>query len=84
MHIDSQEAVERARKNGWPVKEEGNHSVLEAPGGYKFIISHKPQPSGKGENLLISFISIGSVFLQLFFLQFFVDLSMSTVKEKLS
>lgn len=50
MHIDSQEAVERARKNGWPVKEEGNHSVLEAPGGYKFIIAHKPQPSDKGKN----------------------------------
>ncbi|XP_050732732.1 glyoxalase domain-containing protein 4-like isoform X1 [Eriocheir sinensis] len=47
MHIDSQEAVERAQKSGWPVKEEGNHSVLEAPGGYKFIISHKPQPADK-------------------------------------
>ena len=48
MHIDSQETVERAKKNDWPIKDEGDHSILEAPGGYKFIINHKPQPTDKG------------------------------------
>ncbi|KAK8732269.1 hypothetical protein OTU49_006999 [Cherax quadricarinatus] len=47
MHIESSEAVERAKANGWPVKEEGGHSLLEAPGGYKFIIIHKPQPQDR-------------------------------------
>uniref|UniRef100_A0A0P4WKA6 VOC domain-containing protein n=1 Tax=Scylla olivacea TaxID=85551 RepID=A0A0P4WKA6_SCYOL len=47
MHIDSQEVVERAKKNDWPVKDEEDHSILEAPGGYKFIINHKPQPTDK-------------------------------------
>lgn len=39
--IRSKEALERARKIGWPILS-GN--VLEAPGGYKFHIIDEPQP----------------------------------------
>lgn len=49
MYIESSEAVDRAKANGWPVKQEGDYSVLEAPGGYKFFITHKPQPKNNGE-----------------------------------
>nr|XP_045601513.1 glyoxalase domain-containing protein 4-like [Procambarus clarkii] len=47
MYIESSECVERAKTNGWPVKKEGEHSVLEAPGGYKFFIINKPQPKDR-------------------------------------
>ncbi|KAK4300685.1 hypothetical protein Pmani_027138 [Petrolisthes manimaculis] len=47
LYIDSSEALERAKAADWPVTKEGEHSVLEAPGGYKFFISDKPQPKDK-------------------------------------
>lgn len=40
--IKSREALERARKENWPILP-GN--VLEAPGGYKFFIIDEPQPT---------------------------------------
>lgn len=46
--IKSKEAIERARKNNWPVTEENGFSVLKAPGGYKYYIINEPQPSGQG------------------------------------
>ena len=36
--IQSRESLERARSEGWPVTEEQGHSVVTAPGGYKFFI----------------------------------------------
>ncbi|XP_071522345.1 glyoxalase domain-containing protein 4-like isoform X2 [Panulirus ornatus] len=47
MYIESSEAIDRAKANSWPVKQEGEHSVLEAPGGYKFFIANKPQPQDR-------------------------------------
>lgn len=47
LYIDSSEAVERAKATGWPMTKEGEHTVLEAPGGYKFFISDKPEPKDK-------------------------------------
>ena len=46
--IKSKEAIERARKNNWPVSEENGLTVLQAPGGYKFIIINEPQPLEEG------------------------------------
>lgn len=45
--IRSKEAIERARKDGWPMKEENEKFVLEAPGGYKYYIVNEPQPTDK-------------------------------------
>ncbi|KAG7159446.1 glyoxalase domain-containing protein 4-like [Homarus americanus] len=47
MYIESSEALERAKASDWPVKQDGEHSVLEAPGGYKFFIINKPQPGDR-------------------------------------
>lgn len=47
--IQSKEALERAKSVGWPILP-GN--VLEAPGGFKFIIIEKPQPQNSGTFLL--------------------------------
>lgn len=44
--IRSKEALERARKIGWPILS-GN--VLEAPGGYKFHIIDESQPQDSGK-----------------------------------
>lgn len=45
--ICSKEALERARSNDWPIKEENGKFVLEAPGGYKYYIIDEPQPLNK-------------------------------------
>ncbi|XP_029052121.1 glyoxalase domain-containing protein 4 [Osmia bicornis bicornis] len=45
--IHSKEAIERARSNSWPMKEENGKFVLEAPGGYKYYVINKPQPLDK-------------------------------------
>eukprot|EP00092_Neocalanus_flemingeri_P007548 GFUD01008146.1.p1 GENE.GFUD01008146.1~~GFUD01008146.1.p1 ORF type:complete len:297 (+),score=98.25 GFUD01008146.1:45-935(+) len=42
--IQSREILERAKKVGWPVKEEAGRIILEAPGGYKFFVVDLPQP----------------------------------------
>lgn len=47
LTIRSKEAIERAKAQGWPVKEESGHHVLEAPGGYRFLLINEPQPSDK-------------------------------------
>jgi hypothetical protein len=49
LTIRSKEAVERARAQGWPLKEEGGLHVLEAPGGYRFLLINEPQPTDKGD-----------------------------------
>ncbi|KOC70598.1 Glyoxalase domain-containing protein 4 [Habropoda laboriosa] len=45
--IRSKEAIERARADGWPIKEESGKFVLEAPGGYKYYIIDESQPTNK-------------------------------------
>ncbi|KAK7086426.1 Glyoxalase domain-containing protein 4, partial [Halocaridina rubra] len=47
MYIECSEAIERAKKIGYPVKEEGEHCLLEAPGGYKFYIINKNMPNDR-------------------------------------
>lgn len=47
LYIESSEALERAKAAGWPVTAAGDLSLLEAPGGYKFYIINKPQPSDR-------------------------------------
>lgn len=44
--IRSREALERAKQQNWPILD-GN--VLEAPGGYRFVIIDEPQPKDKGK-----------------------------------
>ncbi|GLH03414.1 Glyoxalase domain-containing protein 4 [Gryllus bimaculatus] len=44
MTIKSKEIIKRAQEADWPIKKEGNLSVLEAPGGYKYFIEEEPQP----------------------------------------
>jgi len=48
LTIRSKEAIERAKAQGWPLKEEHGLHVLEAPGGYKFHLINEPQPTHKG------------------------------------
>jgi hypothetical protein len=48
LTIRSKEAIERAKAQGWPLKEESGHHVLEAPGGSRFLLINEPQPSDKG------------------------------------
>ncbi|XP_076247641.1 glyoxalase domain-containing protein 4 [Calliopsis andreniformis] len=45
--IRSKETIERARSDGWPMKEENGKFVLQAPGGYKYYIINEPQPTDK-------------------------------------
>lgn len=45
--IRSREAIERAKKVGWPLKQEGGLNVVEAPGGYKFYLLDEPQPTNE-------------------------------------
>jgi len=45
--IQSRETLARARKAGWPVKEEDGRAVLEAPGGYKFYVVDQPEPTNR-------------------------------------
>ncbi|XP_013146406.1 PREDICTED: glyoxalase domain-containing protein 4 [Papilio polytes] len=45
--IQSSEALKRAAANNWPVKESDGLKFVEAPGGYKFYIIDKPQPTDK-------------------------------------
>lgn len=47
LYIECSEAIERAKANGYPVKEEGDYAVLEAPGGYKFYIIKKSMPKDR-------------------------------------
>jgi len=46
-YIESAEAIARAKEASWPLQEEGDHTVLVAPDGYKFYIANKPQPTEK-------------------------------------
>ncbi|XP_026476938.1 glyoxalase domain-containing protein 4-like [Ctenocephalides felis] len=43
--IRSREALERAKANSWPIKEENGLKYLEAPGDYKYYILDEPQPT---------------------------------------
>lgn len=52
--IKSKEALERAKSNNWPIKQENGKFVLQAPGGYKYFIIDEPQPTNKGIIIIIS------------------------------
>ncbi|CAH0390606.1 unnamed protein product [Bemisia tabaci] len=45
--VRSKQAIENAKKNGWPLKEENGVKVVEAPGGYKFFLLNEEQPTNK-------------------------------------
>lgn len=45
--IRSKEAIQRAKADGWPLKEENGKFVLEAPGGYKYFLIDQPQPQDR-------------------------------------
>jgi len=45
--IQSSECLARANQAGWPVVQEGGRAVLEAPGGYRFYVIDKPQPTDR-------------------------------------
>ncbi|XP_015428869.1 PREDICTED: glyoxalase domain-containing protein 4 isoform X2 [Dufourea novaeangliae] len=45
--IRSKEAIERARSSGWPINEENDKYILEAPGGYKYYLINESQPKDK-------------------------------------
>jgi len=45
--IQSSECLARAKQAGWPVVQEGGRAVLEAPGGYRFYVIDKPQPTDR-------------------------------------
>lgn len=42
--IRSKEAIQRAKSDGWPMKEENGKFILEAPGGYKYHLINESQP----------------------------------------
>ena len=48
MYIESSEAIERAKKADWPMKQEEQFYIIEAPDGYKFYLLNKPQPHDSG------------------------------------
>lgn len=49
MTIQSNQVLANAKAQDWPVlHDEQNSQFLEAPGGYRFYIVDKPQPSDKG------------------------------------
>jgi len=45
--IQSSECLARAKQAGWPIVEEEGRVVLEAPGGYRFYVIDKPQPTDR-------------------------------------
>ncbi|XP_076364189.1 uncharacterized protein LOC143253755 isoform X2 [Tachypleus tridentatus] len=45
--IKSQTAIENAKNLNWPIKEDNNCFVIEAPGGYKFFLINDSQPQEK-------------------------------------
>lgn len=45
--IQSKQAIENAKRLGWPITIENDLHVIEAPGGYKFFLIDKPQPADK-------------------------------------
>lgn len=49
LTIQSSECLRRAAAMNWSVKDENGNKFLEAPGGYKFYIIDKPQPTNTGE-----------------------------------
>lgn len=79
MYIDSSEALQRAKAADWPVTEEGEHSVLEAPGGYKFFIANKPQPKDTGNHysFLVSHIHAMFEYLSLYRTRFYIYIACS-------
>ncbi|XP_037072506.1 glyoxalase domain-containing protein 4-like isoform X2 [Pollicipes pollicipes] len=46
LTIHSRQAVANARRLGWPMREEGDLFVLEAPGGYPFRLRDEDVPAG--------------------------------------
>ncbi|XP_026757900.1 glyoxalase domain-containing protein 4 [Galleria mellonella] len=57
LTIQSSESLKRAADNNWPVKEQNGLKYVEAPGGYKFYIVDKPQPSNGDPVLKVALAS---------------------------
>nr|CAG4641023.1 EOG090X09EK [Eulimnadia texana] len=47
LTVQSREALENARKIGWPIQEENGQKYVEAPGGYRFYLVEEPQPKNE-------------------------------------
>ncbi|KAF0312814.1 Circumsporozoite protein [Amphibalanus amphitrite] len=46
--IDSRSAVAGARRAGWPLRQQGDLLVTEAPGGYPLLLRDQDAPAGHG------------------------------------
>lgn len=57
LTVQSSEALSRAVSANWPVKEEAGVKYVEAPGGYKFFIIDRPQPTDKDPIIKVSLAS---------------------------
>jgi hypothetical protein len=75
LTVRSKEAIEKAKAQSWPLKEENGLHVLEAPGGYRFLLINEPQPTDRGVistawySLLVALTFVGYfslIFLALF------------------
>lgn len=53
MTIGSSKAIENAKALDYPMKDEGSLKVLEAPGGYKYLLSEKCSSDKAGIEFLI-------------------------------
>lgn len=51
--IVSSEAIANAKRLNWPVTSEDGLLVVKAPGGYKFYLIDRPQPTNAGSRLLL-------------------------------
>ncbi len=45
--VHSKQAIENAAKCSWPSQTEGDMTVVEAPGGYKFFLVNADSNGGK-------------------------------------
>ncbi|KAL4714522.1 hypothetical protein ACJJTC_006568 [Scirpophaga incertulas] len=54
LTIQSSESLKRAVANSWPIKDQNGIKYVEAPGGYKFYIIDKPQPTDKDPVVKVS------------------------------
>ena len=45
--VHSKQAIENAAKCSWPSQTEGDMTVVEAPGGYKFFLVNADSEGGK-------------------------------------
>ncbi|XP_041976886.1 glyoxalase domain-containing protein 4 [Aricia agestis] len=57
LTIQSSESLKRAAAANWPIKEQNGLKYIEAPGGYKFYIIDKPQPTDKDPVIKVALAS---------------------------